>query len=271
MCSSQDLELEKDARLRTDSVTVITLTRRRPHLLMRAITSVSAQDCTVPLTHFVLVDDCTETQKMLAQSDDLPSNLVWRFMPRSSKDRSGPGRSGEIRNAGVTMVNSTWVSFLDDDNELEPCHIRALLECAQKADVQAVHSWLKMYHRDGTPFLEELDPWTQNEKKSRQVYRWMAAKGVRSPSSNVFRDRADPLGTEDPVRSVDTGEWLLSRHLLEKIPFRESFSAQDWREMIGEDDKLLADLIANNVKIACTRKASLHYYLGGYSNTRVLL
>jgi hypothetical protein len=84
----------------------------------------------------------------------------------------------------------------------------------------------------------------------------------------VFKDRADPLDHPDPVRSVDTSAWLLARSLLLEIPFRDDFTDLDGETRTGEDDKLLADLINRREPIACSHKATLRYYLGGYSNNR---
>jgi len=255
-----------------ERITVITLTRGRPNLLLRAINSVHAQQCSVPIDHFIAIDDCEETRLMLSQKKDLPANLSWNFIARRQSDTSGPGRSAVIRNQYVRQqVNATWISFLDDDNEFEPNHLESLLLCARKSGCRAVHSWLKMFYPDGRPFIEERDPWTCDEEMARIVYHAMVAKGVCVPGTNIFRDRADPLDVSDPVRSVDTGEWLFTRQLLMEIPFPEGYSEKDWYEMQTEDDKLLDRLIEFGEPIACSRQPTLKYYLGGYSNTRCFI
>lgn len=251
-------------------ITVITITRRRPLLLRRAIRSVVAQRCDASIEHLVLVDDCLETAESLSSAPQ-PPNLSWRLMSRSASDSSGPGRSAVIRNWGVEIARGEWISFLDDDNEFEAEHLQSLLATASHSGLEAVHSWMRVFTKDGAPFIEQLDPWTSDVDRSHRRYQWMISKGVRSSGSNVFRDRVDPPEVSDPVQSVDTGEWLLHRSLLLTIPVPTEFSQSDWENMITEDDKLLHALLRAEIAIACTRKATLRYYLGGYSNSRALL
>jgi len=251
-------------------VTVITLTRGRPHLLPRAIASVAGLCCSVPVDHLIVIDDCVPTRRWLEQAELRP-RVKWQFAPRSRGAVSGPGRSAILRNAAVRQLSSRWLAFLDDDNEFEPDHLESLVQCALRTGSPATHSWLQMFHLDGRPFTEPRDPWTANAAESRQIYERMVRKGVRVPGSNVFRDRCDPSGTPDPVRSIDTGEWLLERQLLLRVPFTEQYDDADWAAMTSEDDKLLAALLSAGVQIGCSGRATLRYYLGGYSNTRILL
>jgi glycosyltransferase involved in cell wall biosynthesis len=248
------------------SITVITLTRNRPEQLRRAIESVRNQVCSHPVQHLVLVDACERTVQALESWTGLPGNLEWLAMERSPGDCSGPGRSSRLRNFGVRRAESDWIAFLDDDNEWEPDHLEGLITCALQTGVRAVHSHLQIFHADGTPYREPLSPWGRDPEEARAKYQEMVRLGVYTPGSNVFKDRADPLGHPDPVRSVDTGEWLLARPLLLEVPFRDQFTAEDGLNLTGEDDKLLSDLIARGEPIACNGRATLRYYLGGYSN-----
>lgn len=249
----------------TAEVTVITLTRLRPKLLERAIESVLAQDCDATVEHLVIVDHCPETCKALDRLK-LPPNVRWELMLRQPWECSGPGRSSRIRNEAVRMSRSRWIAFLDDDNYWDPDHLQSLLDCARSTGCRAVHSHMRLVHPDGRPYLDRRFPWCRDEREAVRLYAELCDRGVFTPGSNVVRDRADPLGHPDPVRSVDTGEWLLNRSLLLQFPFRDDFSEEDEYEVVGEDDKLLADLVAARVPVACTRKATLIYSLGGYSN-----
>jgi hypothetical protein len=109
-------------------------------------------------------------------------------------------------------------------------------------------------------------PWRRDPAGAIAEYQRLVQAGVLTPGSNVVSDTVDETAREAEVHMVDTGEWLLPRELLREIPFRESYSAQDWENVIPEDNKLLQDLIAAEVNIACTRQPTLHYFLGGYSN-----
>lgn len=247
------------------TITVITLTRNRPELLRRAMASVQSQVCRQEIEHLVLIDDCPATADMLS-GEDLPDYVAWRLMERGPDDRSGPGRSSRLRNFGVQHSQSRWIAFLDDDNAWEPDHLQGLVDCALETGCRAVHSHVQAFNPDGTPYLEPLFPWSRDPEEAREKYWEMVRKKVFTPGSNVFKDRADPLGHPDPVRSVDTGAWLLTRELLIEVPFTDEFFPEDHENVTGEDDKLLAALIAKGEPIACNHKPTLIYYLGGYSN-----
>jgi glycosyltransferase involved in cell wall biosynthesis len=222
----------------------------------------------------VLIDACEDSLEWFSKMEkekQLPNYLRWEYCPRNSEDVSGPGRSSILRNYGVKTCKTDWISFLDDDNEFESNHIETLLEVAQKSQVLAVHSHLKMFYLDGTPFTEAKDPWCQDWAESNLVYQKMLRQKVRTENSNIFRDRLDPIDCADPVRSVDTGEWFLARQLLLAIPFEAHYTQADWERMTGEDDKLNKCLVENKIAVACTHRATLRYYLGGYSNTKILI
>lgn len=247
------------------AVTVVTITRTRPALLARALASAQTQSPPGGFEHLVVADDCEDTHALL-RGRELPGNVRWLLAGRGPGEVSGPGRSSRLRNMAVRISESPWIAFLDDDNEWEPDHLTSLLECARRTGHRAVHSQLRMFHPDGTPYLEQLDPWTADEDAARAEYARMRARGVVAPGTCVRRDRLDPLGAPDPVVSVDTGEWLLARELLLRMPFRDDFDAADEAARTGEDDKLAADLRRAREPVSCTGLPTLRYYLGGYSN-----
>lgn len=250
------------------SITVITITRGRPDLLVRAIASVDAQTYSGLITHRILIDDCPATASMLTETFDASRGaLEWRFMQREMDDLDGPSRLARLRNIAVQISTSNYIAFLDDDNEFEPNHVSSLVDCALVTECQAVHSWRRLYESDGTPYREPRMPWKRDRLEGVRLYEELSVKGVFVPGSNVVRDRADPKGHPDPTRTVDMGEWLFDRHLLMEFPFCERYSHQDWLDVIPEDYKLLQELIDQDVHIASTKLPTLRYYLGGYSNT----
>jgi glycosyltransferase involved in cell wall biosynthesis len=250
-------------------VTVITLTRSRTALLARAIASVERQEpFGGPLEHLVLVDDCEETRRSLAASD-LPPSLRWRFFRRENLPESLVPRLARLRNLGVRLARTRWIAFLDDDNEFEPGHLATLVACARATGSPAVHSWGRIFHRDGSPYLEPRIPWAFDPVEAERQHAELCAAGVWENGSNLLRDRADPRDHPNPVRSVDTGMWLFERSLLLRFPFPERYSAEDWATMTTEDDKLMELLIDHDVPVACTRLATFRYYVGGYSTPTV--
>lgn len=246
-------------------VTVVTITRTRPVLLRRAVAAVAAQRATFAIAHHVIVDDCAATVAMLS-AEQLPSPTAWTLLAREPWEVSGPGRSARLRNIGVRAATSPWVAFLDDDNTFAPEHLQTLVACAEANGVRAAHCHMHMFHRDGRPYVENRVPWSRDPDEARAKFAELVALGVAERDSNLFRDRADPLGHPRPARTVDTGEWLLARELLLERPFTDRFTAEDAAALTGEDDKLLNDLVAAGEPIACTGVATLNYFVGGYSN-----
>lgn len=246
-----------------ETLTVITLTRRRPVLVQRAIRSVQAQRTRHAVSHVVLVDDCPRTVATLASAAVGRPDLEIVPMPRQPHEVSGPARSSRLRNFGVRRAASRWIAFLDDDNEWAADHIQSLLECALANRVRAAHSHVGLLNEDGSPYLRPAWPWANSEAEAERLYRHYVEKGICAPGSNVIGDRPDLL---DPA--VDTSAWLLARQLLLEVPFEERFTQSDAEGLIGEDDKLFQALISRREPIACTRRATLRYYLGGYSNNR---
>lgn len=248
-----------------ESVTVITLTRNRPQLLKRAIASVQAQVCSAEISHTILVDGCEATRSLLSALS-LPPRVSWEYMPRLEEASSSLGRVAKLRNHAIHLAQTPWIAFLDDDNEWTEDHLATLLTCAANHKARAVHSYMCLFHGDGTPFLEQQHPWFPTLHLRFEEYKKLAVKGVYTPGSHIVRDRVDPLDIPDPVRSVDMGEWLLSRALLLETPLQESYTDLDETWMEGEDMKLTKDLVAKREPIACTHRPTLKYYLGGFSN-----
>lgn len=89
-------------------------TYRRPELLLRAVRSVLAQ--TVQDQVVIVVDDG-------AGLPELPDD------PRlyTCSLSANTGVAGVVRNIGIRLTRSTYVAFLDDDNEWEPNHLEVAL------------------------------------------------------------------------------------------------------------------------------------------------
>ena len=255
-----------------NSITVITLTRKRIALLKRTITSIQKQTYRKQITHMIVVDDCLATAVFLKKaSSNLPPTLLWQLLPRSTEEQSGSQRVAKLRNYAVQFATTPWISFLDDDNEFEPDHLRSLVECATHTGCQAVHSQRSIYWPDGTPYLEPRFPWSRNVEEGKRLYAELCTEGIFQPGSNVMRDKVFPRDYLRPPFSVDTGEWLFTRDLLLQYPFStEEYTQHDWDGLPGrlpsEDDKLLWILVEKGVPIASTENPTLKYYLGGYSN-----
>jgi glycosyltransferase involved in cell wall biosynthesis len=248
--------------LESRQITVITPTRGRPQLLRRAIASVQAQTVNARVFHSIVIDSCEETLAFLA-AEELPDNVRFELIPRSHAETTGPARAARLRNHAIRRARSDWVAFLDDDNEYRPSHLAELLAFARSRSCHAVHSYRELRNADGTPYLDERDPWVDDDQEARASYVRLVAAGILSPGSCVMKDAADRNGP----RSVDTSEWLIAAHVLRAVRFRERYSLQDERLRRTEDDLFVRDLLAAGVRIGTNGLATVVYYIGGYSTS----
>lgn len=254
-----------NSRASETSVSVITITRRRLHLLERAIRSVRFQDWNGRrLNHLVIVDDCDETAAWLERKN-FPE-LNWKLIRRGINDESGPAHLARLRNLACELTEAEWISFLDDDNEFEPEHIRTLLASAYAHSSPAVYSYRKLFYSDGTPFLDEFWPWCRLKQEATQRYAEYVAMGFLEPGSNVARERIVSDDRRPRDTHIDMNVWLLQRDLLKQTAISDHFTEEDWLANRAEDDKLLEALLNAGVPIVASGVPSVRYYLGGYSN-----
>lgn len=269
-----------------ETITVVTLTRRRSALVRRAIASVRAQDYPGAINHLVVIDDCAESAANLASVESSARRRVIVHCEPRAPGEIPEGATGidvvypriaRLLNIGVRMTDALWVAFLDDDNEYEPNHLSSLVECAVRNDCPAVHSFRQVYYADGSPYLAPRFPWARDPEDGARIHDVLCSRGVWVRHSNVLKDRAGPYGftpfrnstilsSRDPVFLVDTSVWLFERSLLLRYPVPEAFSDQDVRENTAPDDKLLEVLLAGGVRIVASGLPTLRYYLGGISN-----
>lgn len=249
-----------------EGVTVVTISRGRPKLLQRCMKSVANQSYSGMLKHLVIADGCRQTTAFLAQRERGNGNLRHMLAERRPGESSGPPRLAKLRNDATSLVDTSWIAFLDDDNEYETNHIASLVDCAAAAACPAVHSHRRLFYFEGGPFLEPRWPWCRDPKQAREYHRRLVEKGVMDLDSNVVRDRVDVSRDGSAILLVDTSEWLIRTEVLRRVKIPERFSYQDWLDNLAEDDKLVQALVAAGVRIACSGQASLRYYLGGYSN-----
>ena len=251
-----------------EAVDVVILTRGRESLA-DAIASVVEQDDQGTIHILVLGDDAPE---VLAVVKGLPLRAGVSLTAASiSVAEQGASRSvwervARLRNTAIAMTHSPLVAFLDDDNRWEPNHLSSLRAVLRNDDADAAHSWRRLCGTDGSPWVPDAYPWaprgTLRERHLFQLYRKL---GVFSDSP-VVRDAASLIHNQLEYGAVDMGEWLLRRELIVRFPFETDFSLTDLDDRIGEDDKLLAAFRLAGASISCSKRATLHYRIGGFSN-----
>jgi glycosyltransferase involved in cell wall biosynthesis len=259
-------DAERGASEPEGGVTVVTVTRRRPQLLERCMQSVGNQSYHGVLKHLIVVDDCAETVAFLARTPHADGRVRAVLSERQPAESSGPPRLARLRNHAVRLVDTAWIAFLDDDNEYEPGHVASLVTCAAVSRCPAVHSHRQLLYFEGGAYLEPRWPWCRDPRQAEDYYRRLVQNGVMDAGSNVVRDRVDPVPGPFRIVLVDTNVWLIRTETLRKVQIPDEFSYQDWLDNIAEDDKLVEALVAARVPIACSGRATVKYYLGGYSN-----
>jgi hypothetical protein len=252
-------------------VSVVTLTRDRPDMLVRAVASAAGQTG-VRVQHIVVGDDCG-----YLSDDSYRSKLLARFPGVLLRDVAAaehpalpadylPARLASLRNLGTRLSGGEFVAQLDDDNVFRPGHLLSLVTALDaRPDAEAAHSWRRVLNPDGTPFaFESEDPWHPVTDKRSASYRRLLSLGVFVDGSNEVRDTLVADG--HVVARVDTSEYLVRRTLLERIPFPETYSR--WRRKLGytEDVAFSHELVKQKVVVVKSERATLDYYLGGYSN-----
>lgn len=248
-------------------LTVIVLTRRRMHLLGRALRSLAAQR-DMALSAIVVVDECqpsVEYLEALPPSFGAIRSLKWVHVRREQGERSGPARIARLRETAVSRVATSWSAFLDDDNVLEREHFPTLLQCAVHNPAPAAHSWRSLWTRDGRPYpLSGRHPWCRDPHAASRLFTQYEAAGIYRWHSHIVRDQVVPHCRSRSM--VDTSEWILRTPFLIEMGFCQEYTVEDWQLGRTEDSKLLDQIVEQGVPIPSTCRPTLRYYLGGYSN-----
>ena len=142
----------------TARVATIMATYKRPDLLQRAVRSALAQ--TVADQVVIVIDDGGGG---LPELPDDPRVLACSLSANT-------GIASVPRNVGIRLTRSTYVAFLDDDNEWEPEHLEVALAALEAGAAEdrpdAVYTALRRSFPDGqlmdvlsTPFNRRLLAW----------------------------------------------------------------------------------------------------------------
>jgi hypothetical protein len=131
-----DALLARHGRLGPSLVTTVIPTYRRPDLLPRAVESALAQ--TVEDNLVLVVDD----------GGGLPALPDHPRLRAVSLSRNS-AVLGVVRNVGIRLSSSTYVAFLDDDNEWRPDHLAVAVDRLE-AGADLVYTALERRRPDGT-------------------------------------------------------------------------------------------------------------------------
>lgn len=262
--------MRNSPRPRRADLTTVVLTRHRQALFARALSSLADQTG-VALNVLVIIDNCPLTLGYttgLASAFGAIRSLRWIYVERDPEDESGPVRIARLRETALQAVDTTWVAFLDDDNLLAPNHYITLLDCVEASGAPAAHSWRSLWDLQGRPVpLSDRHPWCRIAELARNLFIQYETAGIYQRHSHVVRDQVVPY--QRPSSMVDTSEWLFRKTFLQQFKFCLDYSFEDWEQARAEDSKLLDQIVASGIAIPSTKRPTLKYFMGGYSNNPV--
>ncbi|MBT9153133.1 MAG: hypothetical protein DDT35_01361 [Firmicutes bacterium] len=229
--------------------------------------SVVGQDFAGCIEHIVIGDDCPSLADNLEQIRGVNPTIIVQNIRRSPGGEYLPARLARLRNYGVDLASGRYIAHLDDDNEFSPDHLSSLVAKLEADKLDVVHSYRRLRHSDGTPYREPSFPWGSSPQEAHEIYQRFVEAGILVPGSDVMGDRMfGALFPEFRVcGTVDTGEWLIPTALHQRLRFPTEFSHTERKHGLMEDNKLLAQFAAAQLKIGTTALPTLIYYLGGYS------
>lgn len=236
-------------------ITVVIITHDRPAHLREAVRSAVDQRVDADIEVLIVGD---ASPSLDAMRDDLAAVQLLN-VPRERSFPSTGARLGHLRNLGIQHAAGEWIAFLDDDNRFTPDHLATLLATAATNGAVAVHSHRVLLEPDGTPWAGARFPWPTPGLDDAAALRWLTDQGVLAPP--VMRDRT-PLHGGHPG-TVDTSEWLVRRRTCLDVPWPENGELDDEAAGISEDGAWLRRLVAARVPIACSKRATLLFRLGG--------
>jgi glycosyltransferase involved in cell wall biosynthesis len=258
-------------------VTVVTLTKGRPETLVeRALTSVARSEG-VRVQHVVVADDCPflrEEANRRELAERFPHAEFVHAAPEDHPDIPGylAARLAYLRNLGIARARGAYVAHLDDDNAYHPGHLRSLVD-ALEADpaAEVAYSWRRLRTADGAGFVPDgEDPWHPVAERRAASYESLRRQGVFVPGSDVVRDAMRVVDGAMLAR-VDTNELMVRRETHARIPFPTDFTL--WERILEttEDMALCRRLLEHGVRSVCTGRATVDYYMGGFSNAAALV
>ena len=113
------------------------------------------------------------------------------------QDNRGDG-AAVTRTRGLNMVTTEWVAFLDDDDELYPEHLQALMMGAESTGADFIFPWFDVVG-GSDPFPEnEFREWTVEEPHQTTVTFLVRTEAARAVDGFTDEQLVPGLG-EEPV------------------------------------------------------------------------
>ena len=265
-------------------ISVVIPTFNRPHLLQRAIASVEQQDYMAPIEVVIVTTDTCPTGLRAIEEIVRTAKVTCKICVLNLDERAvasnpllqsyAPAIIAHARNLGTAAAQGEFIAHLDEDNEYLPRHLSSLAEVLERSpDLPAAHSWRHLLWEDGLPFTDNLYPWMNqptwmNQPPSagaRYVFEELVRFGVFQRDSCEVRDKyITPSGLQ--LLTVDSSEWLIRRTFHLRFPFRERLQFREVSHGLSDDYLFCQKLAEAEIKVGCTEKFTLNYYLRGLSS-----
>jgi dTDP-4-amino-4,6-dideoxygalactose transaminase/glycosyltransferase involved in cell wall biosynthesis len=252
----------------TIDISVVILTKNRKEKLERAIESVKKQDFDGNIELRIIGDNCDYLEDISVEK--LPANIVVEsdnIALNSSVGREQiVHRVSILRNIGIDLSCGKHICFLDDDNLWESHHLSSLMATIYNSNGFLAYSWRKLFLNNGEPWNPTTWPWLGGDTPQELLFKVYKELKMLDANDNILRDSFSAFYDGKDFSTIDMGEWLINRIVFETIKFKTDYSKEEQGQLVTEDDQLLIDLKEFGFTGFPSKKATLRYYLGGYSN-----
>lgn len=166
------------------TISVITPTFRREHLLARCVESVLSQQVEEARIEHIIVNDAGEPLTYAAWMDD----------PRVRVVETDHTERAVARNTGAALSRGQWLYFLDDDDYALSDAFEALLSVARNTSAVQIYGGYRIYN-ESTGTVQTIRPTLEGNAFPALV----AGEAFPPPSSWVRRDAFFATGGFDPL------------------------------------------------------------------------
>ncbi len=251
-----------------DGISIIILTKNRKEKLLKAISSVSKQNFKNAIEILLIGDACDYLESielpMLSKNITIKKHNI--ILDRSIDKNLIVHRVATIRNLAIKLTSQNCICFLDDDNLWETNHLSTLMNTLQTYQCKATYSWRKLFLNNGKPWIPTTWPWIGSDvpqKKLLHIYKKLEMLDLKT---NILKDKFEAVYNNRDYATIDMGAWLFKKELFDVVSFKTDYTKEEVNCLVTEDDQLLLDLKKLNFTVYPSKKATLKYYLGGFSN-----
>jgi glycosyltransferase involved in cell wall biosynthesis len=211
------------------TATVVIAATGNPEL-SQALNSALAQD--FPDTRVWVVIDGPEFESRVKAITDTIDDHRLSVMTLPENTGGGGFYGHRIYAAASHLINSDFVCWLDQDNWMEPHHVRSLVELIEGRNWQWAHSLRKIYDKDGTFIMND---------DCESLGRW-------------------PVFFSTDQYLVDTSTFCFRREVIQQI-------GSAWHFGWGGDRRFLSIIRQHFKEWGTTGRYSLNYRLDGNENS----